>query len=267
MSDAIEWMEKVTGRTYNDELLITAVENEWESRVLWGRMCMHQKAIPAPLDQLMMFSLEATFWRGRHQEDALELMRMVHDEVAYRAANGVAALATERCRLLHEGVATWYKSQVLRYPRRYGAVYIGSQQLFGDWGAYEMAEDGTLTPISTLREMGRTINSRQEALEALAEVYLAYSGHTMCTDMEKRLKIRLAIARDWKADGVVFNMERGCKGTTSTHTEAAWQLKERGTPCMPYDGSSCNPKEFNEGEYIARFDALMESMGLKPLES
>jgi benzoyl-CoA reductase subunit B len=266
MQDGIEWMEKVTGRTYNDELLIPAVENEWESRVLWARMCMDLKTNPSPLDQLQMFSFEATFWRGRHQPVALELMRMARDEVAYRAANHIAALPTERCRLLHEGVATWFKSQVLRYPRRYGAVYMGSQQLYGDWGAYTMEEDGTLNPISTLKEMGRSLNTRQEALEALAELYLAYSGHTMCTDMEKRIKIRLAIARDWKADGVVFNMERGCKGTTSTHTEAAFQLKEHGIPCMPYDGSSCNPKEFNEGEYYARFDAFMESMGLKPLE-
>ena len=266
MQDAIEWMEKVTGRTYNDSLLIPAVENEWESRVLWARMCMDLKTIPSPLDQLQMFSFEATFWRGRHQPVALELMRMARDEVAFRAANHIAALPTERCRLLHEGVATWFKSQVLRYPRRYGAVYMGSQQLYGDWGAYTMEEDGTINPISTLKELGRSLNNRQEALEALAELYLASSGHTMCTDMEKRIKIRVAIARDWKADGVVFNMERGCKGTTSTHTEAAFQLKEKGIPCMPYDGSSCNPKEFNEGEYFARFDSLMESMGLRPLE-
>lgn len=267
MNDAIEWMGKVTGRTYDDEKLLVAVENEWESRVLWARMCMFQKAIPAPLDQLMMFSFEATFWRGRHQPDSLELMRLAHDEVAYRAANGIAALPTERCRLLHEGVATWYKSQVLRYPRRYGAVYIGSQQLFGDWGAYAVAEDGTLTPVPTLKEMGRSLRSRQEALEALSELYLAYGGHTVCTDMEKRIKIRLGVARDWRPHGVVFNMERGCKGTTSTHMETAWELKNRGIPCMLYDGSSCNPKEFNEGEYLSRFDALMESLGLKPLEA
>ncbi|MEE9201899.1 MAG: 2-hydroxyacyl-CoA dehydratase family protein, partial [Dehalococcoidia bacterium] len=267
MNDAIEWMEKVTGRTYDDEKFATAVENEWESRVLWARMCMHQKAIPAPLDQLMLFSFEDAFWRGRHQQEAVELMRMACDEVAYRAANGIAALASERCRLLHEGVATWFKSQVLRYPRRYGAVYIGSQQIFGDWGAYEMAEDGTLTPISTLKEMGRSLNSRQEALQAVADVFLAYCGQTMCADMEKRIKIRLAIARDWKVDGVVFSMERGCKGTISTHMETAWQLKEQGIPCMPYDNSSCNPKEFNEGEYMTRFDAFMESLGLKPLEA
>ena len=267
MNDAIEWMEKVTGRTYDDEKLIPAVENEWESRVLWARMCMYLKVTPAPLDQLMMFSFEATFWRGRHQPESIELMRLAHDEVAYRAAHRIAALATERCRLLHEGVATWYHSQVLRYPRRYGAVYMGSQQLFGDWGAYTLAEDGTLTPISTLKEMGRRLNSRQEALETLAELYLAYGGHGMCTDMEKRILIRLAIARDWNVDGVVFNMERGCKGTTSTHTETAWELKKRGIPCMPYDGSSCNPKEFNEAEYMSRFDALMESLGLKPLDA
>ncbi|MDP6100660.1 MAG: 2-hydroxyacyl-CoA dehydratase family protein, partial [Dehalococcoidia bacterium] len=113
MQDGIEWMEKITGRTYNDELLLPAVENEWESRVLWARMCMDLKTIPSPLDQLQMFSFEATFWRGRHQPVALELMRMARDEVTYRAANNIAALPTERCRLLHEGVATWFKSQVL----------------------------------------------------------------------------------------------------------------------------------------------------------
>ncbi|MFQ5826428.1 MAG: 2-hydroxyacyl-CoA dehydratase, partial [Dehalococcoidia bacterium] len=55
--DTIEWMEKVTGRQYDDERLIEAVSNECSALALQGEICLLQQAVPAPLTQKSMFSL------------------------------------------------------------------------------------------------------------------------------------------------------------------------------------------------------------------
>src|SRR3989304_808809 len=37
--DAIDWMQKVTGRTYDDEKLYQAIYNECKSTALWAETC------------------------------------------------------------------------------------------------------------------------------------------------------------------------------------------------------------------------------------
>jgi benzoyl-CoA reductase subunit B len=48
--DAIEWLQKVTGRPFHDELLRKAIYNHMRSTSTWAKVCELQKNIPAPLD-------------------------------------------------------------------------------------------------------------------------------------------------------------------------------------------------------------------------
>jgi benzoyl-CoA reductase subunit B len=98
-AEFIAWMEKITGRKYQDELLIEATKNEWQTGVLWSRICELQKTIPAPLDLRTMFSLTTVIWQaGKHRSETIEFLQMVLDEVKDRVANKIAALGTERYR-------------------------------------------------------------------------------------------------------------------------------------------------------------------------
>ena len=63
MHDGIEWLERVTGREYNDDRLIEAVLNEWRADVLWAEICTLNKIVPA--DQL----------EGEVRELCLRIMR------------------------------------------------------------------------------------------------------------------------------------------------------------------------------------------------
>ena len=55
--DAIEWLEKFTGRTYQDELLRKAIYNHMRSTSTWAKVCELQKTIPAPLEEKSLYSL------------------------------------------------------------------------------------------------------------------------------------------------------------------------------------------------------------------
>ncbi|MBI4295379.1 MAG: 2-hydroxyacyl-CoA dehydratase, partial [Chloroflexi bacterium] len=267
MFDAIEWMERVTGRKYQDDLLIQAVRNEWHVRVLWSQIIELQKAIPAPLDARQLFSLDSAMWRGGlHRKEMVEVYQMVLDEMRERVRDKIAALGTERCRLMHEGIWTWYDTDIAKYPRKYGATFVGSDSMFCAEGVYEVGEDGSYKIGPTLEGRGLELRTREDALQALAELYTRWNPTPSGYYLDNRIKRGVKAAEDWHADAVVINFDQGCKGMTAGLTEMALALKKKGIPTLFYQANAANPTDFDEGEYQSRMDAFLESLGLRPLE-
>lgn len=271
-AEFIAWMEKVTGRKYRDDLLIEATKNEWQTGVLWSRICELQKTVPAPLDLRMLFSLTTVIWRsGKHRSETIEFLQMVLDEVKDRVANKIAALATERYRLIYEGATPWFRTPtpILHYPHKYGAVCIGSCEAFtGGHGTWEILEDGTMRAAPTLSELGMKVETRQQALEALAILYLKYSplkiGHR---SIEERIKHRVRLAEDWHVDAVILNNSIGCRGNALGNAETALALKAKGFPVTVDELDIIDPKEFDAERCERRMDDFLEVQGLRLLAS
>jgi benzoyl-CoA reductase subunit B len=262
--DAIEWMERVTGKEYNDELLIEAVYNEWRTRVRFGRIIEFQKTIPAPLTQKNLASFAVLLWRAAgYRREVSDFFQLALDEVRERAQNQIAALSTERFRLIHEGPNTWYPSTVFKYPQKYGAIYIGSWLYFTEFGAFSVREDGSFYVPRTPEERGIQLKTREDALQSLAELFLNCNQRFL---VEERVEQRLKLAEDWHADGVVFALDRGCPGNTCASMETILAMKQKGIPVLTYDTACANPGEFAEAEYQSRMDAFLESLGLGVLE-
>ena len=66
MHDAIDWLQKVTGRKYDDQKLFDAVNNECRSTSTWAEVCALNKAIPAPLEEKTMYSLYVLGTLNKH---------------------------------------------------------------------------------------------------------------------------------------------------------------------------------------------------------
>lgn len=124
LQEAIPWMEKVTGREYDDEGLIEAVNNEWDCMAAWSRVNEASMLRPAPVDMRQTHSLRLPLVTMRHKKEVVEYARMVADEVEERGRQGISARGYETARLLHEGIPPFYAIQILRYPASYGAVLV-----------------------------------------------------------------------------------------------------------------------------------------------
>jgi benzoyl-CoA reductase subunit B len=83
--------------------------------------------------------------------------------------------------------------------------------------------------------------------------------------MIERRNIAKAIARDWHCQGCIMHLNRGCEGWAVGEMEERLALLEEGIPVVTYEGNVADPREFDEGRSFARFDAFMESQGLKKL--
>jgi len=263
MHDGIKWLEKVTGREYDDELLIKAVYNEFRACHYWAAICALNKTIPAPLDEKSLYSLyvlgtlrKTAQWTADFYEK--ELLPEVQD----RVARGIAAVGNEKCRLMTDTQPPWAFLQVFRYLEKYGCVSVGSLYTFGLIGLWEVQEDGTWGPRS-IPEI--EITNRDEALRALAEWNLSKPEWQHFYHPKLKSQMMIRIAREWKLNGVLLHFNRGCEGLSLGIAENRLAIQQAGIPTMPFEGNMGDEREFDLTRTMTWIDAFMESLGMEKL--
>lgn len=266
MYDAIDWMQKVTKRKYDDEKLIKAVTNEIDATSLWAQLMNYNKNIPAPIDQKSVYSFYNLTINSRHKDETVEFNKILRDEMKDRVDNEIAALATERFRILDDSQPPWHTLRIFRYLEQYGCIDIGSPysiNLMGNWIDHE---DGTFEPAKTLKESGVVLRNKDEALRALADITLKRVQRFFNVPWERRYDF-VKIARDWKADGVMIHLNRGCEGFACGQLDCRQALIDAEIPVLTFEGNMADKRDFDENQTYRRIDAFMEGQGLKPLES
>lgn len=267
MHEAIEWLEKVTGRIYQDELLIEAVENELRSTSTWAEICYLNMAKPAPLDEKTMYSLYVHGTLAKHSKEMADFYEELRDEIKYRVENHIAALPEEKCRLMSDTQPPWGFLKVFRYLEQYGAVSIGSLYTFGLIGIWETKPDGTWGPRTTPMQKGEKIISRDQALRILADWNLSKPEWQHFYSPHLKTEMMLQIVKQWQLDGVMLHLNRGCEGLSCGIMENRLGIAETGVPVMTFEGNMGDEREFDEKRVIARIDSFMETLDLRLLKA
>jgi benzoyl-CoA reductase/2-hydroxyglutaryl-CoA dehydratase subunit BcrC/BadD/HgdB len=78
--------------------------------------------------------------------------------------------------------------------------------------------------------------------------------------VENRSGRLLEMARDLKADGVVYFCHWGCKQTLGGARLIRERLEREGFPVLVLDGDGCDRKNINEGQMSTRLQAFMEML-------
>ncbi len=263
LHDAVEWLEKITQKEFDDNKLIEAAKNYFLSTSLWGDICLLNQSIPAPLDEKTMFSLYAISMLMGHEEEAVEFYKGLLDEVQDRVKNGIAAVANEKCRLLHDSQPPWFFLKLFRYLEQYGAAVIGSAYTFTLTGALIVQDNGHWGHRPTPMEEGLPLNTRDSVLFALAKWNLERIRQQGFVLTEEKSANLLGIVRDWHVDAVIFHLNRGCEGTAYGQMENRLALLEEKVPVLTYEGNMADKGEFNEIQTLDRIDSFMETLGLR----
>ena len=266
LQDAIEWMEKVTGRQYDDEKLFHAVYNECRVSSLWAEICALNKAIPAPLDEKTMFGLYVLSSLDNHDDDLVSYYQELRDEVRYRVENQIAALATERCRLISDSQPPWSALKLWRHFEKFGAVSVGSLYTFGLIGIWDDLPDGTWGPAVLPQDKGVVLKTREDALRTIAEWTLRKPIWQSFQDQNVKTQMMLRIIREWHVDGAFLHYNRGCEGSSLGIAENRLGLLKEGVPVMSFEANMGDAREIDLPRILARADAFMESLGLDKLE-
>ena len=266
MHESIEWLEKITGRKYQDELLIEAVKNECRSTSAWAEVCYLNMAKPAPLDEKTMYSLYVHGTLAKHSAAIADFYEELRDEVQDRIDNQIAAVPNERCRLISDTQPPWSFLKVFRYLEKFGAVSIGSLYTFGLIGIWEDKPDGTWGPRTTPMQKGEEITTRDQALRVLADWNLAKPEWQHFYDPNLKTKMMLQICKQWGVDGVMLHLNRGCEGLSCGIMENRLGIAEAGVPVMTFEGNMGDEREFDEKRVMTRIDSFMETLDIDMLQ-
>ncbi|MDP8240952.1 MAG: benzoyl-CoA reductase, bzd-type, subunit O [Candidatus Hatepunaea meridiana] len=262
MHESIEFLEKVTGRTYDDEKLIEAVKNDCRATSTWAEICTFNKNVPAPLDEKSMYSLYVFNTLQKSSKDVADFYDELLDEVKDRVERGIAAVANERCRLMSDTQPPWGFLKIFRYLEKFGAISIGSLYTFGLEGIWEDKPDGSWGPRTTPMDKGIPIDTRDQALRVLADWNLSKPEWQHFYDPDLKTKMMLRIAKEWKLDGVMLHMNRGCEGLSCGIAENRLGIAETGIPIMTFEGNMGDEREFDESQTQDRIEAFMETLGI-----
>ena len=261
MLDGIEWMQEVTGRDYDDELFFEAVWNDIRSTNKWAKICMLNRAIPAPLDEKSIYSLYVFGTLQQSKKEFADFYDELYDEVKDRVDRGIAAVANEKARVMSDTQPPWGFLDIYRYMESWGAVSIGSLYTFGLEGMWLYDEEkGDLRPRPLPPEKPKT---REDACMMLADWHLSKPEYQHFYHPEYKTKMMDAVARHWKCDGIILHYNRGCEGLSIGIAENRLGLLERGHKVMAYEGNMGDEREFDKQATLNRIDIFLESLGLK----
>lgn len=264
--DAIEWLQKVTGRKYDDELLRKAIYNHMRSTSTWARVCELQKNVPAPLEEKSLYSLYVLGVLGKASQWCADFYDDLLEEVQDRVARGIAAVADERARLISDTQPPWAFLKVFRYLEQFGCISIGSLYTFGLVGQWELKSDGTWGAKSIPASAAELPTDREGMLAEYIrfEINKPEWQHFYHPALKSAMMIK--IARDWKLNGVMLHYNRGCEGLTLGIAENRLALQKAGFPVMTFEGNMGDEREFDEARTVARIDAFMETLGLSKVK-
>ena len=261
--EGITWLRKVTGRPYDDEKLIQAVYNTFETTSLWAQICALNKAVPAPLDEKSMYSLYVFAALQKSKKEFVEFYRELKDEVEDRVKRGIAALPNERARIMTDIQPPWGFLSIFRYLETFGCVSIGSFYSFTLMGIWQIEKDGTLNGKETPQSKGIEIVDREQALRLLAGWLLHALMGTIFHTHQVKSDVMIKIAKQWHCDAAIIHYNRGCEGLTLGVAENRMALADAGIPVTSYEGNMGDEREFDLANTKDRIDSFMESMGLK----
>jgi len=266
LHDGIKFLERVTKRKIDDEKLSEKVDNTYRSCCYWAKTCMLNQTVPAPLDEKTMFSLYVLGTLEKSRKSFADFYEKdLYPEVKNRVANQIAAVADEQCRIMGDSQPPWGFLNVYRYLEKYGVVSAANLYTFSLIGWFKLDEKGNIVPYPTLQEQGITIKDRDHALRLLAEgelkgklMWAPFYGATYKNDLVTK------IAKQWKIDGAIIHLNRGCEGTAQHQMEMKNALSKMGLPVLTFEGNMADEREFDEARTARVIDLFVtETLGLK----
>ncbi|MFQ5826286.1 MAG: 2-hydroxyacyl-CoA dehydratase subunit D [Dehalococcoidia bacterium] len=262
-NDFIEWVEKLTGRDFNDEKLIQGLIYKRRCQELWGEICELQKTIPAPLNARQMFNLIIPRVHWATRKEGVDFYENLLEEVKDRVARGIASQPEEKARFVHDFVPPYVALDILRHIEAYAGVLVASMYVF-NWGG-GIRDDRTWGPVEYFEDLGRPPRNREEALRHMAYWEIKREPWLNMFSPEFKVGYYPHIVENWKCDGVIFHLNRGEVGGMLGILDARFALKQKGIPSLVYEASASDKRDVDMVKVLDGIDAFMESLGLKKL--
>lgn len=254
--DGIEWLQKVTGRVFDDEKFLQACKYTMNTMYKWAKVCYLNQAIPAPLGEKEMFSLYVLGTLDKASKEISDFYDELYEEVEDRVKRGIAAISNEQYRLMTDSQPPWTFLDMWRHlEREYNAVSIGSLYTYSLDGGWEVI-DGKLIPKEPL-DPGKT---RESGCRALAEYEFYKPIYQSFYHSDYKSQLMVMIAQQWKVNGVILHLNRGCEGSSIGVFENRIALIDAGFPCLMLEGSMADEGSIDRAASLRKIHIFMDEV-------
>ena len=240
----VETLAETAERVARRPLRLAALERtlgmSQEAAALWGECLEQGRRRPAP-----WFGLESFLYMGpmvilRGTPAAIRFYRALLVELRGRAERGVAGLVDERIRLLWDNLPMWSELRRL-------------SELLGRFGANFVATTYThaWSDCADLMQPG-------DPFQAIARTYLSV---LLNRDLATRARDLAAMARRFRADGVLFHADRSCKPySLGQHGLREHLTREHGLPGVVVEADHSDPRDVAWEAAANRIEAFLEGL-------
>ncbi|OPY71770.1 MAG: (R)-2-hydroxyglutaryl-CoA dehydratase subunit alpha [Syntrophorhabdus sp. PtaU1.Bin058] len=234
----IDWLERVTGREFNDELFAKAVRNEIKVLVLWGNICALNMHSPAPLDERRLIALFPPAVVDRTTDESVQLYETLFKEVKKMVETGESVAPDQRFRIVYFGIAhTYGHPEMARILRDVGAEIVASVYTFGTCGNFKGIVNGEWTwePIDPQWVDELDLSTRRKAITELAKIVLGWPTWQGVRSYWALESMARAMVAEYKADGLLLAPSRSCETDFRNGYIAMQRIFKDKIPTIEYD--------------------------------
>ena len=248
IEEGINWLQRVTGRGYSDELFAKAVRNEIKVLVLWGNICALNRHAPAPLDERRLIALFPPAVVDRTTDESVRLYQMLFDEVKEMVRTGQSVAPDQRFRIVYFGIAhTYGHPEMARILRDVGAEIVASVYTFGTCGNFKGIVNGRWSwdPIDPKWVDELDLSTRRKAVEELAKIVLGWPTWQGVRSWWALESMANSMIDEFKADGLLLAPSRSCETDFRNGYVGLQRIFKSKIPTIEYDTDQVDVRQMD----------------------
>ncbi len=248
MEEGINWLQKVTGREFSDELFAKAVRNEIKVLVLWGNICALNRSVPAPLDERRLIALFPPAVVDRTTDECVRLYEMLFKEVKEMVRTGQSVAPDQRFRIVYFGIAhTYGHPEMARILRDVGAEIVASVYTFGTCGNFKGIVNGKWSwdPIDPAWVDNLDLSTRRKAVEELAKIVLGWPTWQGVRSWWALESMAHSMIDEFKADGLLLAPSRSCETDFRNGYVGLQRVFKGKIPTIEYDTDQVDVRQMD----------------------
>lgn len=240
LKEMIPVLEKVSGKSFNDETFGRVIHSAKEASLTWGKILKTMRHRPAPMTIFDAFIHLAPIVSLRGLPVAEHYYQALLAELDERIDQGVGALRHETKRLMWDNIAIWYKVRDF-------------SNLFAERGMNFVTATYTNAWAETSAQM-----DVEKPFESMARTYAQV---ILNNSLNHRLALMERLIRDYQVDGLVIHSARSCKPYSVGQYDLKRILMERlEIPSVVIEADITDFRAYSEEQTRTRLEAFFETL-------
>ena len=229
-------------RPFDRDRLLNVIQLSREASEYWKKMLYLCKNIPSPINSLDTFIHLGPIVTLRGTRECVDYYKLLYEQVAERADQGVGSIPGEKYRLLWDNLPIWFKMRQLdEFFEKHRCTLVATTYA-NSWGG--ITDYGDVDFSDPYRALAMTY----------LNVYINFG-------FEDRINYLTQLIEEFSLTGFIMHSNRSCK----PYSVGMYPLRDEvskltGKPGVVIEADQNDPRVYSDAQVETRLEAFIESM-------